>query len=126
MAGYQMVVMVGNVTKDPELRYTQSGTPVTSFTLAVNRQGKKNDAGEAKEEVLFMPCNAWNKTAEVVAEFVKKGSPLLVEGFLREHKWQPEEGQERSRVELTANRVQLLGSKRRDDASAPTDEEVPF
>lgn len=92
MAGYQMVIMVGNLTKDPELRYTQSGTPVASFTVAVNRPGKKHDAGEGKDEVLLMPVSAWNKTAEVCAEHLKKGRPVLVEGFLREHKWQnPEE-----------------------------------
>jgi len=127
MAGYQMVIMVGNLTKDPELRYTQSGTPVASFTVAVNRQGKKHDAGEAKDEVLFMPVSAWNKTAEICAEHLKKGRPVLVEGFLREHTWQNPEGQERSRIEMTANRVQFLGGGRREeDAPAPEDSDVPF
>ncbi len=97
---------------------------MAGFTVAVNRQGKKNNAGEAKEEVLFMPCNAWNKQAESVAQFVKKRDPILVEGFLRERQWQNEEGQGRSRIELTANRVQFLGSKRRDDTLAPTDDQV--
>ena len=103
------------------------GTPVTSFTVAVNRQGKKHDAGEAKDEVLFMPVSARNKTAEICAEHLKKGRPVLVEGFLREHTWQNPEGQERSRIEMTANRVQFLGGGRREeDAPVPEDSDVPF
>ncbi len=126
MAGYQMVVLVGNLTKDPELRYTQNGTPVANFTVAVNRQGKRGDSGEAREEVLFMPCTAWNKTAEVVAEHLKKGRPVLVEGYLRMHTWQTSEGKDRERIEMVANRVQFLGGRKRNEAQTATDEEVPF
>ncbi len=74
-----------------------------------------------------VPVTAWNKTAEICAKHLKKGPPVLVEGFLREHKWQNPDGQERSRIEMTANRVQFLGGGRREeDARAPEDSDVPF
>ena len=121
MQGYQCCIMAGNVCKDPELKYTQQGTAVCNFSLAINR---KKSGGE--DEVLFMNCQAWNKTAEVVAEHVKKGNPLLVEGYLRERKWTTPEGQERKAIELTANRVQFLGGQKREDAPAPGESDVPF
>jgi len=127
MPGYQNCVFIGNLTKDPELKYIPSGDAVCSFDLAINRVSGKDDSGQRKEEVLFLKVTVWRKQAENCAGYLKKGKPVLVEGFLREHKWTTPEGQERSRIEMTANRVQFLGGGRREeDAPAPEDSDVPF
>jgi single-strand DNA-binding protein len=100
--------MIGNLTRAPELRWTPDGDAVCSFDLAVNRRLPKQDGGEAREEVLFMKVTAWRKLAESCGNYLKKGNQVLVDGRLREHKWQDREGNKRSRIETVAETVVFL------------------
>lgn len=111
MASYNRVVLVGNLTRDPELRYTPSGMAVTDVTLAVNDK-RKGANGEWIEEVTFVDVTLWGRTAEVVTEYSSKGSPLLIEGRLKQDKWQDKNtGENRSKLKVVGERMQLLGSK---------------
>lgn len=107
---FNKVLLIGNLTKDPELRYTQSGEPVCSFTLAVNKTWKKD--GKEHKDVLFIKVTTWRKQAENCAEYLKKGSPVFIEGELKENRWTDKEtNAKRSKIEVTASRVQFLGQK---------------
>ncbi|HEV7225190.1 MAG TPA: single-stranded DNA-binding protein [Pirellulales bacterium] len=111
MASFNRVVLVGNLTRDPELRYTPSGMAVTDVTLAVNDK-RKGANGEWVEEVTFVDVTLWGRTAEVVTEYTSKGSPLLIEGRLKQDKWQDKStGENRSKLKVVGERMQLLGSK---------------
>ena len=111
MASYNRVIMLGNLTRDPELRYTPSGTAVTEIGLAVNER-RKNANGEWVEEVNFFDVTLWGRTAEVVSEYCGKGSPLFVEGRLKQDKWQDKNtGENRYKLKIIGDRIQLLGSK---------------
>jgi len=87
MASFNKVILAGNLTRDPELRYTPKGTAVARIGLAINRTWK-NESGETKEEVTFVDVDAWGRQAEVIAQYMKKGRPLLVEGRLRLDTWE--------------------------------------
>ena len=87
MASFNRVILAGNLTKDPELRYTPKGTAIASIRLAVNRTWK-SESGETKEEVSFVDVDAWGRQAEVIAQYVKKGRPLLIEGRLKQDTWE--------------------------------------
>lgn len=106
-ASLNRVFLMGNLTRDPELRYIPSGTAVTNFTLAVNRT-YASQAGEKKEEVSFVRIVVWGRRAEVCGEYLSKGSPVFVEGRLRTRNWQTPDGQNRSTMEVVANSVQFL------------------
>jgi single-strand DNA-binding protein len=108
MAGYNLAVVVGNLTKDPELRYTGTGTAVCNFTVAVNSKRKKDD--EWVEETEYVHCVAWKKTAEAVAQYCSKGKSVLVSGALQTRSWE-RDGIKRYKTEIVANVVQFLGSK---------------
>lgn len=108
MASLNRVFLIGNLTKDPELRYTPQGTAVANLRLAVNRRWK-DKAGEQKEEVCFLTVVAWDKQAEVCNQYLRKGSPLFVEGRLQSRSWQDNSGAKRNVVEIRAERVQFLG-----------------
>ena len=111
MASYNRVIMLGNLTRDPELRYTPSGTAVTDIGLAVNER-RKNANGEWVEEVNFFDVTLWGRTAEVVSEYCGKGSPLFVEGRLKQDKWQDKTtGENRYKLKIIGDRIQLLGNK---------------
>lgn len=128
MANYNRVILVGNLTRDPELRYTPSGAPVCSFDLAVNRTFT-TQAGERRDEVCYITIVAWGKQAETCAEYLNKGRTTLVEGRLTQRSWETPEGQKRSKHEVVADRVQFLGGRRgveEEAAPAPAEEEVPF
>ena len=117
MASFNKVVLVGNLTRDPELRYTPKGTAVAKIGLAVNRVWT-NEAGEKKEEVTFVDIDMFGRTAENVAQYMRKGSPLLVEGRLRLDQWDDKQtGQKRSKLGVVAETVQFLGSPPSGDAS---------
>jgi len=103
------VFISGNLTHDPELRYTPSGQAVTNFSIANNRR-YRNQAGEWKEETSFLRIVAWARQAEVCNEYLKKGSPVLVEGRLMQRSWQTPEGQKKSTVEIRALRVHFLSA----------------
>lgn len=108
MANYNRVIIAGNLTKDPELRYIPSGDPVANFTVAINRN-YTTKAGERKEETSFIPVVVWRKQAEHCNQYLRKGSPALVEGRLQQRSWETQEGQKRSIIEVVADRVVFLG-----------------
>jgi len=132
MVSFNHVVLAGNLTRDPELKYLPSGTAVCEFALAINRKWKGQN-GEQKEEVSFLDCQAWGRTAEVIAEHVKKGNPLLVSGYLKQERWDDQSGNHRSRVKVNVERMQFLGQKKDSGASAAPEapaaapeDETPF
>lgn len=122
MASYNKVLLMGNLTKDPELRYTPQGTAVVNLRLAVNRRFK-NKNQEAKEEVCFITAVAWDKQAETCNQYLHKGSPVFVEGRLQSRSWEDNAGQKRSVIEVRAERVQFLGSPPASRAGAPAGEQ---
>ena len=99
---------MGNLTRDPELRYTSNGSAVTSFGLAVNRKFKQGE--EWKEDVCFVDITVWGKQGENCAEYLSKGRPAFVEGRLQYSTWESD-GQKKSKLEVVANTVQFLGSR---------------
>lgn len=117
------ILMVGNLTKDPELRYTQSGIPVINFRIAASRRFRDN-TGEWKEDVCYIGVVAWQKLAENCAEYLKKGSAVFVEGELQSHSWEKEDGTRRSVVEIHAHRIQFLD--RRETAVEPEETEENY
>lgn len=108
MASYNRVILIGNLTRDPELRYTPSGTPVAEIGLAVNDR-RKNANGEWVEETTFVDVTLWSRTAEVASEYLTKGAPVLVEGRLRLESWEGNDGQKRSKLRVVGERMQMLG-----------------
>lgn len=111
MANFNRVMLMGNLTRDPELRYIPNGSAVTNLRLAVNRS-YKNQAGELKEEVTYVNIVVWGKQAENCAEYLAKGSSIFVEGRLQSRQWETDDGQKRSALEVVADRVQFLERKR--------------
>ena len=109
MASFNKVLLMGNLTRDPELRYTSGGTAVASFGLAVNRKFKQGE--EWKDEVCFVDITVWAKQGENCAEYLSKGSLAFVEGRLNYQTWEAEGGQKRSKLEVVANNVQFLTPK---------------
>ena len=109
MAGLNKLLIIGNVGNDPEMRYTPSGTPVTTFRIAVSR--RFTSQGERREETEWFRVSAWNRLAEVVNQYVTKGSRLYVEGRLSSSTWTGQDGQPRFTMEIFATDVQLLDSR---------------
>ena len=107
-ASLNRVFLIGNLTRDPELRYIPSGQAVTTFTLAVNRAYTAG-TGERKEETSFIRVVVWARRAEVCNEYLRKGSPVFVEGRLQSRNWEAQDGTKRSSIEVVANNVQFLG-----------------
>ncbi len=117
MASYNKVILVGNLTRDPELRYLPSNTAVCDFSLAVNHRYRDRE-GNQKEDVCFIECSAFGKSGEVINQYVTKGKPLLVEGRLRLETWTAQDGGKRSRHSVFVENFQFLGDGRRDDGGA--------
>ena len=109
MANLNKVFLIGNLTRDPELRYTPGGTAVANLGIAVNRRFK-DSSGELKEEVCFLTVTVWDKQAEACCQYLTKGRPVFVEGVLQSRFWETPEGQKRSAIDVRAERVQFLGS----------------
>lgn len=116
-ASFNKVFLIGNLTRDPELRYIPSGQAVTSFTVATNRT-YMSPSGEKKEDASFIRVVTWGRSAEVCNEYLKKGSQVFVEGRLQSRSWQAQDGSKRSTLEVIAARVQFLGSPRGGRADA--------
>lgn len=110
MASYNRVILVGNLTRDPELRYIASGTPVADIGLAVNDR-RKNANGEWIEETQFIDVTLWSRQAEIASEYLSKGSPVLIEGRLKFDTWESREGEKRSKLRVVGERMQMLGSR---------------
>jgi single-strand DNA-binding protein len=154
MASFNKVILLGNLTRDPEVRYTPKGTAVTDLGLAVNRTYTA-DNGEKREEVTFVDVTFWGRTAEVAGEYLKKGRPVFVEGRLQLDSWDDKtSGQKRTKLKVIGENMQMLGAPRGGGAggggggdeesssaprsssksapppkaapSAPDDDEIPF
>jgi single-strand DNA-binding protein len=108
MANLNKVFLIGNLTRDPELRYTPAGVAVANLGLAVNRRFR-DKTGELKEDVCFLTVTVWDKQAEGCCQYLQKGSPIFVEGVLQSRSWETTEGQKRSTIDVRAERVQFLG-----------------
>jgi single-strand DNA-binding protein len=110
MRGFSKAIITGNITRDPELRTTTSGSSVCSFTVAVNRNYRGTD-GEQKEEVSFIDCSAWGKLAETIAQYGKKGNGVLVSGRLNQRAWEDKNGNKRSSVEIVVEDFNFVGGR---------------
>ena len=149
MANFNKVILAGNLTRDPELRYTPKGTAVARITLAVNRTYTGSEGGEKKEEVSFVDVDIWGRQAEVIAQYMKKGRPLLVEGRLKQDTWEDKNTkQKQSKLKVVLESFSFIDSGNRggdgapaparpsasaaapapepQDAEPPQDDEVPF
>jgi single-strand DNA-binding protein len=124
MASFNRALLMGNLTRDPELRYLPNGSAVANMSMAMNRT-YKSQTGEMKEEVTYVRVVVWGKQAEACAEYLSKGSPVFVEGRLQSRQWETEDKQKRSVLEVVADRVQFLGRKRGDEGSAAAEEHEP-
>lgn len=117
-------MLIGNLTRDPELRYLPSGQPVATFTVAVNRNYVAQ-SGEKKDEVSFIRVVVWARRAEVCNEYLRKGSPVFVEGRLQSRNWEAQDGSKRSTIEVVAQNVQFLGrGKSSEPSPSPVSEEA--
>lgn len=140
MASFNKVILIGNLTRDPELRYTPRGTAIAKIGLAVNRIWT-NEAGEKKEEVTFVDVDVFGRTAENVGQYLRKGRPVLIEGRLKLDQWDDKQtGQKKQKLGVVAEAVQFLGSAEggkvqpATSAAAPspaaaspeTDDQAPF
>lgn len=133
MASFNKVLLLGNLTRDPELRYTSSGAAVAGFGLAVNRKFKQGE--EWKDEVCYVDITVWGKQAENCAEYLHKGSQAFIDGRLNFQSWEAEGGQKRNKLEVVANNVQFLGKAGGMGKGAPgmdsdspshSDDDIPF
>ena len=139
MANLNRVILAGNLTRDPQLSYTPSNTPVCKFGMAINRQWTDRGSGEKREETCFVDLTAFGRTAETINQYLRKGRGILVEGRLHFSQWTNPEGQKRSKLEVIVDQFQFLGGPRdaqsgagagaaaADGSShgAPVDEEPP-
>ncbi len=154
MASFNKVILLGNLTRDPEVRYTPKGTAVTELGMAVNRVYTAEN-GEKREETTFVDVTLWGRTAEIAGEYLKKGRPVFIEGRLQLDTWDDEQsGQKRSKLKVVGEGLQLLGGRpggggagggggddegsggsrssrpapppQRSAPSAPDDDEIPF
>jgi len=131
MASFNKVLLMGNLTRDPELRFTSNGSALTKFGLAVNRKYKAGE--EWKEEVCFVDITVWGKQAENCAEYLSKGRPVFVEGRLQFSTWETDDGQKRNKLEVVAIAVQFLGQAgggkpgmQPDMDDVPVKDDIPF
>jgi single-strand DNA-binding protein len=109
MASFNRVILLGNLTRDVEVRYLQSGMAVTDIGMAVNDR-RKNQSGEWVDEVTFVDVTLWGRTAEVAGEYLSKGSPVLIEGRLKLDQWE-KDGQKHSKLKVIGERMQMVGGK---------------
>ena len=121
MSSLNKVILIGNLTRDPELRYTPSGTALCKFGLAVNRKSKE------KEEVTFVDITAWGKTGETASQYLAKGRQVCIEGRLTYSQWEDDGGKKRSKLEVTAEQVTFLGGKDGGGGrETDSEDDVPF
>lgn len=129
MASLNKVILIGNLTRDPEVRYTPRGAAVCDVSIAVNRKWRDEQTGESKEEVTFVDIVVWGKQAESVGQYLRKGSSACFEGRLQQESWEDKQtGQKRSKIKVVAEGVQFLGSPNREGGqqqSAPPRQQQP-
>jgi len=109
MASYNRVIVAGNLTRDPQLSYTPSNTPVCEFGLAMNRRWKDRNSGEMRDEVCYVDVSSYGRGAEVINQYMRKGRSILVEGRLRLRQWTNQEGQKRSKLDVVVENFTFLG-----------------
>lgn len=133
MVRFNRVIIGGNLVRDPEIRFLPSGLSVTNFTVAVNHTFRQDN--EKKEEVSYFDVVVFGKQGETCAEYLSKGRSVLVEGRLRQRRWETDDGQRRSKIEIVAQQVQFLGPPREGDKGGQrvaepeidsVDEDIPF
>ncbi|MDG2022624.1 MAG: single-stranded DNA-binding protein [Phycisphaerales bacterium] len=110
MPSFNQVILIGNLTRDVELRHTPSNQTVANIGMAMNRQYQTKD-GERREEVTFVDCEAWGRQAEVMAQYLSKGRPVMIQGRLKLDTWQDKEGGNRSKLKVVVENFQFLGSR---------------
>lgn len=113
MANFNQVTLLGHLTRDVELRHTQGGTPIGKFGMAINHRYTPKDGGEAKETVCFVDMTAWGKAAELLAQYVGKGSQLFVSGRLNYSTWESQSGGQMSKLDVVVEQFQFIGDKRK-------------
>jgi single-strand DNA-binding protein len=122
-------VILGNLTRDPELRYLPSGQAVADLSLAVNSRYHPKDGGEVKDDVDYFQVTVWGKSAENAVEYLAKGSKVLIQGKLKQERWE-KDGQKHSRVKIMAQTVEYLSKKKdangEDQGQPVADDEIPF
>lgn len=130
MAGWQQTIIVGNVGGDPELRYLQSGQAVASFSVAVTRKWTDKQTDERKEETTWFRVTCWRNLAEIANQYVHKGTQIMVVGTVKASAYTDKSGQPASSLELTADNLQLLGSREdgehAENGGTPTRKDIPF
>lgn len=149
MASLNKVLIMGNVTRDPEVRFTSSGSAVTEVGVAINRHWTDRNTNEKKEDTTFIDVTLWGRTAEIAGEYLSKGKPVMFEGRIQMDSWEDKEtGQKRSKLKVVGENMQLLGGKSEggggsgsrsatprsadqsysfgSDGKNPGDEDVPF
>lgn len=120
MASYNKVILMGNLTRDPEMRVTPSELAIAKIGLAVNRQYRTRD-GEKREEVTFVDVDAFGKDAELISRYLKKGDPLMLEGRLNLNQWEDKDGNKQSKLRVVLERFQFIGGARSDSDSGGYD-----
>jgi len=123
MASFNKVIMAGNLTRDPELSYLPSQTPVVEFGLAVNRKWRDKQSGQQKESVCFVDCKCFGKSAETFKQYMSKGKPVLVEGRLDLDQWEGKDGTKRSKHSIFVENFTFLGGG--DGQQAPQNQQAP-
>lgn len=127
MPNLNRVILVGRLTRDPELRYTTSGTAVAEISLAINRNTRDRETNASKEEVTFIEVVAWEKKAEVIAQYLKKGAPLLVEGRLKLDSWEDKATKEkRSKLKVVLESFEFLGEGQGRGGASGFDSSTPI
>jgi single-strand DNA-binding protein len=133
MANYNKVILMGNLTRDPELKRTSNDMAVAQISIAVNRQYKDRN-GEQVKETTYVDCEAWGRTAEVMAQYLSKGKPVFVEGRLKLDQWQDKDGNNRSKLKTVIEKFEFIDSKGNQTATpppaatatAPPADDIPF
>ena len=125
MATLNKVFLIGNLTREVDLKYVPSGPAVANFGLAVNRTYTNSD-GEKVDDVCYVDIVAWNRLAEVAGEYLSKGEPIFVEGRLQLDSWEDQDGKKRSKLKVVAQNIQFLGGGKADTESEDADSDVPF
>ena len=126
------IIIIGRLTRDPEMKHTPNGTAVANFSIANNRNYTVGD--EKREEVGFYNCVAWSKLAELIVQYCPKGSKIALEGRLQQRRWETDQGQQRSVVEIVAENVQFLSTRQEKEQNTQTnsednpfsDDDIPF
>ncbi|HOX02311.1 MAG TPA: single-stranded DNA-binding protein [Candidatus Paceibacterota bacterium] len=122
MASYNRVILIGNLTRDPELRYTPKGSPVSTIGIAVNRSWRDEATGTSHEETTFVDVDCFGRSAENISKYMKKGRPILIEGRLRQDSWEDKQGQKRSKLVVVCENFRFIDSGNR---NAPAEDGPP-